>query len=289
MTPIQLTSAACANIDDTLEAWALAYVRSTSLSHKRQPPAPPRHCYSERALREGSAGPCANPQGWDVPAGPGRPPELRVVGRAKRNKALTASKESRARWLHTFWHHELQAAELMCWALLRFDSSEPEFRHGLARICQDEIRHMALYEQRLGELGYALGDFPVRDWFWERIPTCSTALSFVAVMGLGLESANLEHGERFAQQFNAVGDEESAAIQTVIAREEEAHAAFAAHWFVRWTGALDFERWKKQLPPPLSPLLMHGSPLAWAARRRAGQPETFLEALAQWTPEDSGT
>jgi uncharacterized ferritin-like protein (DUF455 family) len=194
----------------------------------------------------------------------------------------------RAKLIHTFWHHELQAAELMCWALLAFSSAEPAFRRGLLRIAEDEIRHMHLYEQHLHLLGYAVGDFPVRDWFWERVPSCESALSFVALMGMGLEAANLEHAPKFAAQFRAAGDEVGAALQERVAREEEAHVRFGTRWFSRWTNGCTFDTWRAQLPEPLSPLILRGHPLAVAARVAAGMPAQFVDALAKWRPEDDG-
>ena len=83
--------------------------------------------------------------------------------------------------------------------------------------------------------GYSLTDFGVRDWFWSRVPTCPDAVSFVAVMGMGLEAANLEHAPVFAQRFRLVGDVQGAELQERIAADELAHVSFATRWFARWT------------------------------------------------------
>lgn len=144
---------------------------------------------------------------------------------------------------------------------------------------------MKLYQEHLGRLGFALGDFPVRDWFWERAPTCESPLAFVAFIGMGLEGANLEHTERFAAWFRAVGDERGALIQEQVGREEVAHVRFATRWFREWTGGVDFDEWCSSLPPPLTPLLLKGKTLRWELRRKAEMPEDFLERLAAWTPE----
>lgn len=193
---------------------------------------------------------------------------------------------SRAELIHKFWHHELQAAELMCWAILRFVDTPLSFRQGLVRICRDEVRHMGLYSSHLETLGFQVGDFPVRDWFWERIPTCQTPLQFVALLGMGLEGANLEHTERFATWFRTLGDERGAAIQDQVGLEEVAHVRFATRWFREWTGDVDFATWCKHLPPPLSPLLLRGKTLRWPLRRKAEMPEEFLRQLEAWTPEE---
>lgn len=256
---------------ETMEGWARAYIEATSLTDKLEPPPPP-----------GDEAWSASPLPLRLVA-PGRPPELRVAVRAEKTRGLGAP-SGRARALHTFLHHELQAAELMLWALLAFPDTPREFRAGLVRIALDEVRHMKMYAARITALGHRVGDFAVRDWFWERVPTCADAASFCAVMGLGLESANLEHAASFAARFRAVGDEESARVQELVGLEEIAHARFGARWFRELAGGLDFATWVARLPPPLTPLLMRGRPLQRVARKKAGQPDEFLDALDAWEP-----
>jgi len=259
-----------------VETWAEHYVLSTELHFKLTPPPPPKHFKAEAA-----------PRWLDAP---GRPPELRPARRGERTPKQEAleSPHYRARTLHAFLHHELQAAELMCWALLAFSDAELEFRRGLLAICLDEIRHMGLYAAHIRALGCHVGEFGVRDWFWKRVPSCRTKLEFVAVMGMGLEAANLEYAPDFAARFRLAGDETGARIQERIAAEEVAHVGFATRWFTRWTGGCDFSTWAAQLPAPLSPWVMHGEPIAAEARRRAGMPDDFVAALRAYVPEPKG-
>jgi uncharacterized ferritin-like protein (DUF455 family) len=259
-----------------VEAWAEHYVLSANLRDKVAPGAPPG-CF-----RDG-----AEPRRLTEP---GRPMEFRAARRGERTPKLEALKEPyyRARALHAFFHHELQAAELMCWALLAFADAELEFRKGLLGICLDEIRHMNLYREHIEALGCKIGDFGVREWFWKRVPTCPSKLAFVSVMGMGLEAANLEYAGDFAARFRAVGDVVGAQIQERIAKEEVAHVGFATRWFARWTGGCNFETWAAELPPPLSPWVMHGSPIAEQARLRAGMTPEFIAALAAYVPEPKG-
>jgi uncharacterized ferritin-like protein (DUF455 family) len=257
---------------DTVESWALAYISSTDLLHKRSPPPVPE-CWARATTP------------FVVPGAPGRPTELTVVPKARSGYGAKSA-EARARTLHTFLHHELQAAELMAWAILRFRDAEDSFRQGLLRICLDEIRHLGLYAELLERRGVAWGTYPVRDWFWQRVPTCQTPLQFVSLMGLGVESANLEHAARFAEEFEQNGDWQAAELQRLVERDEINHVAFGRHWFEQWEGTLTFERWRAQLPAPLSPLLMRAVPLNHAARTRAGMSEGFLRALADWTPDE---
>lgn len=257
--------------EGTVERWAWDYVTSTSLETKLAPPSPPSKWAS-------------SPQRWFIEK-PGRPPEL--VQRTERKKAARpgALKDDtkRAEVLHTFLHHELQAAELMAWAVLAFPETPEPFRRGLIGICRDEVRHLQMYRDHLITLGHPFGSMPIKDWFWERVPGAEiTPLHFVARMGIGFEGGNLDHGARFTEYFAAAGDERAATIQAQIVHEEIAHAAFGLHWFHVFSGGIDFETWRALLPEPITPSMTRGASLNLEARRKAGYPEAFLEALAGW-------
>ena len=226
---------------DTIESWAAAYILSESLAVKLDPPpAPTTFANHPEPLRL---------------TAPGRPAEFTVVDRAPKQGGLR-NPRARAQLLHTFLHHELQAAELMCWAVLAFPETPTEFREGLLSVCRDEVRHMQMYRAHIEALGAHVGAFAVRDWFWSRVPKAKNAAEFVAVMGMGFEGANLEHTERFARRFRDVGDEEGARVQERVGREEIAHVAFAQRWFREFTGTDDFDTWVAHLPPPISPILI---------------------------------
>lgn len=261
---------------DTVERWAWEYVRTDDLATKLAPPAPP-------AVWEEA------PQARRI-ARPGRPRALRIASRAAKTPGRDAlrSPEQRARLVHTFLHHELQAAELMAWAILAFANAPPAFRRGLLAIALDEIRHMALYARHLESLGHVFGDFEVRDWFWERVPAATEPVEFVAVMGVGLEGGNLDHTKRFAERFRAVGDDAGAALQEIVGAEEIPHVRFALHWLERWAGDRTFATWRARLPPPLSPVLMRGLPLDRARRAEAGFSAAFMDELAGCTLESPG-
>ncbi|MCH2110155.1 MAG: ferritin-like domain-containing protein [Polyangiaceae bacterium] len=273
------------NKSTTVEEWAQSYILSKSIREKSDDGNIPPHF-------ENQDGPGLSPEkaqalSLRAPSQPGRPPCLVVAEKRQRSLKFSGmeQKKNRAELLHRFWHHELQAAELMCWALLRFPSTPLEFRQGLLRIVRDEIRHMKLYEEHLRHLGYAPGDFEIRDWFWERVPSAQSPLQFIALVGMGLEAANLEHTERYATWFRAVGDQRGAELQEQVGREEVAHVRFATRWFRQWTGDVNFEQWCASLPPPLTPLLMKGKELSKERRLKAEMPPAFLQALETWKPD----
>ena len=192
--------------------------------------------------------------------------------------------EARARLLLTFLHHEVQAAELMAWAVLRFPEAPRRFRVGLLGVLDDEVRHARAYAERAAELGVRYGERPVRDWFWQRVPSCSTPVSFVSLMGMGFEGGNLEHTRRFSGELRAAGDEASARLVEEVGDEEVRHVRFATRWFARWTqddpdAEPEFRRWVSELPAPLTPTVLRGRPLDRERRVRAGQRGEFLEDL----------
>jgi uncharacterized ferritin-like protein (DUF455 family) len=259
-------------VAECVEEWARELIETRSLAYKLAPPAPPTRWQ-------------ASPVAQRIQR-PGRPAELRPARRGLQVPEDLSAPSARAKLLHTFFHHELQAAELMCWALLAFAAAEPAFRQGLLGICRDELRHMQAYRSEIERLGFGIGDFAVRDWFWERVPQCQTPLEFVALMGMGLEGANLEHAPLFGERLAQAGDASAAALQARIALEEQGHVRFAVHWFERWTSGQSFERWRAALPPPLSPLLMRGKRFDREARQRAGMRDPFLTELEHWREAD---
>jgi uncharacterized ferritin-like protein (DUF455 family) len=258
----------------TVERWAWDLVTGTSLAAKLDPPDP----------RGSAQWECAQPE--RRVSAPGRPAELRVVERAPKRPGAgaLATPRGRARLAHLCLHHELQAAELFAWALLAFPRTPRAFRRGLLALALEEARHARLYAVHVARLGSAVGDFPVRDWLWQRVGTCATPQAFVALLGLGFEGGNLEHALDFAARFRAAGDPALAHSAELVAHEEVRHVRFALRWYERWCGTLDFAAWRGALPPPLTPLVLRGRPLARELRRRAGFDDAFLEALDLWPP-----
>ena len=260
---------------NTVEAWCRNLLGSSDLETKLSPGPPPQ---------------VGDPAHWEDPAEPlrwkepSRPAPLKIMSRSSKTPGRGAMVHPgrRAELFHTLAHHELQAAELFAWAVLAFPQSPREFRAGLVRLAQEELGHLALYRRHLKTLGHAIGDWPVRDWFWSKIPGCDSPTRFVAFMGLGLEGANLEHTSRFATWFRAAGDETGARILESVEADEVGHVAFAIRWFEHFESApLRFDTWQQALPQPLTPAVFRSNPLNEAARLRAGLSPEFLESLGK--------
>ncbi len=258
----------------TVERWAYDFITSTALADKLAPPPPPAEW--------------AHPtEAIDLTA-PGRPVEL-IPRESKKKTPKVAHAARRAEVLHTFLHHELQAAELMAWAILAFPATPPAFRKGLLGLCRDEIRHLQMYAAHIETLGHPFGTFTINDWFWKRVPAESpTPAHFVARLGIAFEGANLDHGSRYTAAFAAAGDSRAAEIQAQIVEEEIPHTAFGIHWFQQFTGDGAFDNWRTYLPSAISPAMARGTPLNVEARLRAGYTPEFLEKLAGWVAGPAG-
>lgn len=264
--------------EGTLERWAFDYVTASAMAHKLAPPPLPRgdletsweHAPpARRALR------------------PGRPASLVLAEKKPKTPTGGALRDphKRALLLHVFLHHELQAAELFAWAMLSFIDAPRALRLGWLKLLLDEARHMRLYAAELARLGHAFGDFPVRDWFWERVPACQSAASFLGLVGVGFEGGNLDHGARFAAMLEEAGDLEAAAVERRVAAEEIAHVRFAAQWLEKLGAPIEtLDDLRALLPPPLSPIVLRGQPLARDARLAAGLTARFVDELAAFDP-----
>jgi uncharacterized ferritin-like protein (DUF455 family) len=258
----------------TFERWAWDWLHAPTLAEKLAPDDPRRAATWESQAQPRRIG------------APSRPRPLRVVRRAAKRPGAGALRDAagRARLAHLCLHHELQAAELFAWALLAFPDAPRAFRRGLASLALEEARHARLYAAHVERLGFAPGDFGVRDWLWQRVSAAASPIAFVALLGLGFEGGNLEHARDFAARFRAAGDEPLARTAELVAREEVRHVRFARRWYERWRGPLRFETWRADLPPPLSPSVLRGRELALEPRRAAGLGRVFLEDLAAWPP-----
>ncbi len=262
----------------TIEAWAHAFVTADRWADKLAPPPPPTSF---------EAAPV--PVRLDAP---GRGPGFVVARTSEKSTGRSGlrSPARRAKLVHAFLHHELQAAELFAWALLAFPETPETFRRGLLGILLDEVRHIHLYAGYLRGHGVEPGDLPVRDWFWERVPLAVSPAAFCATMGMGFEAGNLDHAARFATRFRAAGDDEAAALEELVGREEIPHVMFATRWYARFTGvdAPAFDDWRRHLPAPLSPMVMRGDPVNRSARLRAGASAAFVADLERFVPDETG-
>lgn len=223
------------------------------------------------------------PTAWRDPS---RPPELQIASRGDRKRmpapGALHDPMMRARALHTFANHELMAIELMAWALLAYPEADAAFRRGLVRILRDEQRHLAMYVERLRDLGVAFGDLPVNDHFWRCAPSLTTPLKWVCAMNLVFEQANLDHAPIFASHFDRVEDTASAELMRQIERDEIHHVGFGARFLASNTpaGRATFDVWVENLTFHNTPDRAAGATFNGEARRASGLDDDFIARLA---------
>lgn len=187
----------------------------------------------------------------------------------------------RARIVHAFANHELQAAELFAWALLAFPDAPAEFRRGLLDILDDEQRHTRMYAARVEALGHRFGDFPVSGYFWNKIDAIRSPAQFVCAMSLTFENANLDHTVDYAAAAREAGDEKTALVIDAIHRDEIEHVRFGWTWLDRFKDDDEtmWEAWNRNLGRPLNPGRAKGRSFYPEGRRAAGLDEDFIERL----------
>lgn len=219
--------------------------------------------------------------------GPGRPPELTIVRSKVTVPPVVGMRDpqQRARILHAFANHELQAIELFAWALLAFADAPTKFQVGLLSILRDEQRHMQLYIGRLHALGYTFGQFPVTGHFWTKLEHMRTPLEFVCAMGLVFENANLDFASEYAAAAAAAGDHQTAAAMQTVHDEEIRHVRFAWHWFTQWTAPQPpWHAFEQALQFPLTAARARGPHFDRQARQAAGLTTDFIDALQAIDP-----
>jgi len=259
-----------------VRAFCLRLLESGDLGTKLAPPRSP----DGALLPDASPGPAVH---VDHPA---RDASLRMAGGAERlprpHQLVDAA--ARAICLARFAHHELMAAELFAWALLRWPDLPAGLRRALVRILEEEQTHCRLYLHRLEELGHSLSDFTHSDYFWRHAPAIAAApggpRAFLAAMGLTLEQANLDFAALYRDAFRDAGDEESARVCEQVHEDEIGHVRLASEWLLRLDpdGRGDpIRAYEAAVPFPLAASRAKGRRFDAEARRRAGLSEAFIE------------
>ena len=215
---------------------------------------------------------------------PARDPALAMSGGAGRLPRLgeLGSPAARARCLARFAHHELMAAELFAWALLRWPDLPAELRRGWVGALSDEQRHCRLYLGRLRALGSDLPEHDLSDYFWKHAPAIAASphgpRAFLSAMGLTLEQANLDFALLYRDAFREAGDEATARVCQIVHDDEVGHVRLAAVWLARLGNPRqsETERYAEAVPFPLSAARAKGRRFAAESRRRAGLSEDFI-------------
>jgi uncharacterized ferritin-like protein (DUF455 family) len=209
---------------------------------------------------------------------PARPVLVRPGALARRR---LGTPEGRAALIHAVAHIEFNAINLACDAVFRFRDLPDDYYRDWTRVAAEEAHHFALLQGRLGELGYAYGDFPAHNGLWDLAQqTAHDAMLRMALVPRVMEARGLDVTPGMMERFAAVGDQRTVAILRIILRDEISHVEAGTRWFRHLCekGALDpetvyFDILATHLPGGVR------CPLHTTARREAGFTESELGRL----------
>jgi uncharacterized ferritin-like protein (DUF455 family) len=185
---------------------------------------------------------------------PGRPDRPRLVAPKHLPQRGLGSVAGRAALIHAVAHIEFNAINLAWDAVYRFRGLPEDYYRDFVAVADDEARHFRLLEARLGELGFAYGDFDAHDGLWEMaMRTADSCMLRMALVPRLLEARGLDVTPGMIERLSRVGDTKSAALLARILEEEVAHVAAGSRWF------------------------------AWCCAREGCEPEaTFLELVGRY-------
>lgn len=221
---------------------------------------------------------------WDEPA---RSIDLRLQWRTNEHKlpnfqtiSTPTAHDARIACMHRFAGHELLAVEMLCFAVLAWPDAPKAYRRSLIHHIKEEQQHTRLYSDELAKRGRPFGSLPLFRHFWAHLSSCYTLQSFIAMLNLTLEQANLDFCPLYAHLFVLAGDLSAASIMAQILKDEIDHVKLGLHWTKKITKSpLSWNTYKQNLPISLSPDRSAGFELYLPPRHQAGLPHEWIEAL----------
>jgi uncharacterized ferritin-like protein (DUF455 family) len=223
----------------------------------------------------------------DAPALPPRParparPEL-LLPRDMPKRRANGSTANRVALLHALAHIELNALDLACDLIARFDGERTrDFYDDWLRVADEEATHHGLLADRLAFYGAAYGDLPAHDGLWQVAEaTAHDLLARLAVVPLVLEARGLDVTPAMIASLEKSGVADDAAVLKRIYADEIGHVAIGRRWF----DAICAERGLAPEPTWQDLVRRHFKgklkrPFNAAARAEAGLPSSFYEGLA---------
>jgi uncharacterized ferritin-like protein (DUF455 family) len=192
----------------------------------------------------------------------------------------------RAMALNSFANHELLAVELMAAALVKLphdNNEQKRVKIGIFNSLKDEQRHFKLYKNRMNELGFEFGDFPLNEFFWKFVDQIEDAKTYFSVMALTFEAANLDFAKYFEEQFRQVNDHATADILHEVYLDEISHVALGVNHLNKWREDKSlWEYYTQNLPFPLTPARSKGQKVNVESRYATKMDQDFVEKLMSY-------
>ncbi len=178
----------------------------------------------------GDASPSCDESCVNVP--PGLPAAVRLVDPRTVPRRRLRSEKGRAAFIHAIAHIEFNAINLAWDCVHRFRDLPEAYYDDWVRVAGEEAEHFDLLRKRLGELGFAYGDFDTHDGLWEMAArTADDLVARMAMVPRVLEARGLDVTPAMITRFEQADDEATAAILRLILEEEVGHVAVGSRWF----------------------------------------------------------
>lgn len=189
---------------------------------------------AEKLAADWAAGELAIDSDVDLPdvTAAGRPPLPELVAPRDLPRRRLGSPQGLAAMIHAVAHIEFNAINLACDAVYRFRDMPADYYGDWVRVAAEEAYHFSLLQERLGELGFAYGDFPAHNGLWDlAVKTAGDPLLRMALVPRVMEARGLDVTPDMMNRFRAAGDGRTADILKIILRDEVGHVAAGTRWF----------------------------------------------------------
>lgn len=211
----------------------------------------------------------------------GRPAHPELVPPSRLAQRKIGNPVGQAALVHAVAHIEFNAINLACDAIYRFRQMPDLYYRDWARVAAEEANHFSLLNSRLGQLGYAYGDFPAHSGLWDlAVKTATDPLLRMALVPRVMEARGLDVTPGMMERFASIGDQQSVGILEIILRDEVGHVEAGTRWFRYLCEQRDIEPeatyfalLEEHFPGNVK------CPLHKPARRDAGFSESELERL----------
>lgn len=192
--------------------------------------------------------------------------------------------EGQARMLHDLASIELQAMELAFRTLNEFPDAKSEFREALAELTLSEASHLQLCLNRIQELGFQWGHWPVHLGLWSATAKEDSLIDRILIVHRYLEGSGLDAGETLLQRLVAVDSPGTKAVVQKIFHDEIGHVEFGTRWFRYFCESEGLEpdhHFKTRITDLTERLPKRLEPVSHKLRIQAGFNQTELDFLEE--------
>jgi uncharacterized ferritin-like protein (DUF455 family) len=192
--------------------------------------------------------------------------------------------------LSSFANHELQAIEVMAFALLKFSHISKQQKIEIYQTICEEQKHFQLYCKRIVDLGYQFGDFPLNNFFIKSFSSLGSIDEYYALMALTFETANLDFLIYYRNVFKELGDDKTCEVMDVVYKDEIKHVAIGNSNLTKSILNLKEEKtlWSyylELLPVQVTPSRSKGKNISIESRLLAGLDQSFIDSCVNYKDE----